>query len=80
MSHMSRNLTVHLDDVTVHKAKVLAARRSTSLSKLVASEIERLVDEDDVYQHAQRSALDQLERGFHLGGGALPDRVSLHDR
>lgn len=77
---MGRNLTVRLDDATVHKAKVLAARRATSLSRLVASEIERLVDEDDAYQCAQQTALDQLERGFHLGGGSLPDRESLHER
>ena len=77
---MSRNLTVHLDDATVHKAKVLAARRATSLSKLVANEIERLVNEDDVYQHAQQTALSQLEKGFHLGSGTLPDRSSLHER
>lgn len=40
---MKRNLTVQLDDETVRKAKVLAARRSTSVSKLVAHEIARLV-------------------------------------
>jgi hypothetical protein len=77
---MSRNLTVHLDDATVYKAKVLAARRATSLSKLVATEIERLVDEDEIYRHAQQTALSQLEKGFHLGGGTLPDRSSLHER
>ncbi|MHB1534722.1 MAG: DUF6364 family protein [Acidimicrobiales bacterium] len=77
---MSRNLTLHLDDATVHKAKVLAARRSTSLSGLVASEIERLVNEDDVYQNAQQTALEQLKRGFRLGGGSRPHRESLHER
>lgn len=77
---MSRNLTVHLDDATIHKAKVLAARRATSLSKLVAREIERLVEEDDVYQFAQQTALGQLAQGFHLGGGTPSDRSSLHER
>jgi hypothetical protein len=77
---MGRNLTLHLDDVTIHKAKILAARRSTSLSRLVAGEIERLVDEDERYERARRMALVQLERGVHLGGGPLPDRASRHDR
>jgi hypothetical protein len=77
---MSRNVTVHLDDDTIHKAKVLAARRATSLSKLVAGEIERLVGEDDTYQQSLQTALHHLEHGFHLGGGSLPDRSSLHDR
>ena len=77
---MARNLTVNLDDATIHKAKVLAARRATSISKLVAQEIERLVNEDDAYQHAEAAALLQLERGFRLGDGATPDRESLHER
>ncbi len=70
---------MYLDDVTIVKAKVLATRRSTSVSKLVASEIERLVDEDDHYHEARLAALDQLARGFHLGGGAPPPRNSLHE-
>ena len=77
---MKRNLTVQLDEETVAKAKVLAARRSTSVSKLVAQEIRKLVGEDDSYQRAKVVALAQLDRGFHLGGGPLPDRNILHDR
>jgi hypothetical protein len=77
---MSRNLTVHLDDLTIHKAKVLAARRATSVSRLVANEIERLVAEDDVYQQAHETAFAQLQRGFHLGGAPPQDRDSLHER
>jgi len=77
---MKRNLTVQLDEETVTKAKVLAARRSTSVSKLVAEEIRKLVGEDESYQRAKAVALAQLDRGFHLGGGPLPDRDILHDR
>jgi len=77
---VKRNLTVQLDEETVAKAKVLAARRSTSVSKLVAQEIRRLVGEDESYQRAKAVALAQLDRGFHLGGGPLPDRDILHDR
>ncbi len=77
---MKRNLTIQLDEETVHKARVLAARRSTSVSKLVAQEIDRLVGEDEAYQRAKETALAQLERGFHLGGGVLPDREALHER
>jgi predicted nucleic acid-binding protein len=77
---MGRNLTVHLDDETVYKAKVLAARRATSLSRLVAGEIERLVDEDETYQQEQQITLDQLKQGFRLGGGRSPIRSrSMND-
>jgi len=77
---MKRNLTVQLDEETVTKAKVLAAHRSTSVSKLVAHEIQRLVAEDDAYQRARTVALAHLKRGFHLGGDALPDRNAIHER
>lgn len=77
---MKRNLTVQLDEETVAKAKVLAARRSTSVSKLVAHEIQRLVGEDDAYARARTAALAHLEAGFHLGGRPLPARDALHDR
>jgi predicted transcriptional regulator len=77
---MKRNITVQLDDETVAKAKVLAARRSTSVSKLVAGEISKLVGDDDAYQRAKDAALAHLRQGFHLGGGRLPDREALHER
>ena len=77
---MKRNLTVQLDAETIRKAKILAAERSTSVTRLVAQEIERLVDEDSAYRQALATVLDQLERGFHMGGGPLPTRASVHER
>jgi ribosomal protein S3 len=77
---MKRNLTVQLDEATINKARVLAARRSTSVSRLVAEEITRLVEEDDRYRRARDTAIRRLDRGFHMGGGELPDRESLHER
>lgn len=77
---MKRNLTVQLDEATINKARVLAARRSTSVSRLVAEEITRLVEEDERYRRARDTAIRQLDRGFHMGGGRLPDRESLHER
>ena len=77
---MKRNLTVQLDEGTIRKARVLAARRSTSVSRLVAGEIERLVAEDEAYHRAEAQALAHLDRPFKLGGGPLPDRESLHAR
>ena len=75
-----RNLTIQLDDVTIDKARLLAARRATSVSGLIRDEIARLVAEDDRYHAAKAAALRQLDRGFHLGGGLPPDRESLHER
>lgn len=78
---MQQNLTVRLDDSTIRKAKVLAARRSTSVSRLVADEIDRLVREDEAYEQARMEALGELESAPDLGSrGHLPARGDAYDR
>jgi predicted transcriptional regulator len=74
-----QNLTVQLDRETIRKAKILAAKRGTSVSALVAAQITESVQSDDAYEAARRSALELLERGFHLGGRPL-NRDELHER
>ncbi|MBX3030440.1 MAG: hypothetical protein KF809_09790 [Chloroflexi bacterium] len=78
---MKRNLTVELDVETIRKAKVLAAQRDTSVSRLVADEIERLVGDAEAYERAKADALEMLDRGFDLGSnGVLVSRDELHER
>lgn len=74
-----QNLTVQLDRDTVRKARVLAAKRGTSISAMVAAQIRETVQAEDAYEAARRSALQWLERGFRLGGGRV-DRDELHER
>ena len=75
-----RNLTLQLDESVIRKARILAAERSTSVSRLVAEEIERLVGEEEAYRTAEREALATMQRGLHLGGGRYPSREELHER
>ena len=75
-----QNLTVSLSSQTVQKARVLAARRATSISGLVAEEIERLVGEDEAYERASRQAVLLLDQGFHLGGQTRVSRDEMHER
>jgi hypothetical protein len=75
-----QNLIVSLTPQTVQKAKVLAAKRSTSISCLLAAQIEALVDADDAYEKAHRAALDLMDRGFHMGGSHTIPREELHER
>lgn len=63
-----RNLTVQLDDNVIHRAKVAAAKRGTSVSGLVTQELERLVDADDRFEDAQRRAERALGRAQPRGG------------
>ena len=75
-----QNLTVSLDRETIHKARVIAARRSTSISGLVAEQINDLVNKDEAYERAKKHALALLDRGFHLGGDFKVSRDELHER
>lgn len=77
---MKRNLTIQLDEDVVKAARILAARRETSISRLVTTEIERLVEGDSRYHSAAAMARSHLDTGFHLGGGPLPHRSELYDR
>ena len=75
-----QNVTVSLSEDTLRKARVLAARRSTSISGLLAEQIEALVGADEAYERARRAALGFLARGFHLGGAITSTRDELHER
>ena len=76
----SQNITIRLDRRTLRKAKVLAARRHTSISGLLAQQLETLVGEDDAYEQARRRALALLDRGFHLGRRIGATRDEWHER
>jgi hypothetical protein len=75
-----QNVTISLDRKTIQKAKVFAARRSTSISGFLAEQIETLVGEEEAYQRAERQALTLLDQGFHLGGIIRVSRDELHER
>ncbi|HSO29007.1 MAG TPA: DUF6364 family protein [Candidatus Sulfomarinibacteraceae bacterium] len=77
---MKRNITVQLDEATLRKARVAAARRGSSISRLVADQIDVLARQDDDYERAMQDALAELERGYDLGGGPYPARDAVYDR
>ena len=77
---MKQNVTVSLDHQTLRKAKILAAKRGTSISGLLARQIEDLVGEEDAYERAERQALALLEKGFRLGGVIQASRDEFHER
>ena len=77
---VKQNVTISLSRRVLKKARVLAARRETSISGLLARQIELLVDDDEAYERAERQALALLEKGFHLGGEIRASRDELHER
>lgn len=74
-----RNLTIQLDEDLVKRAKVLAARRGTSVSTLVALQLERLIEDDERYEDAQQRAR-RLLAGAAPRGGRRWRRDELYER
>jgi hypothetical protein len=77
---VKQNVTISLDRQTIRKAKIMAARRDSSISGLLAQQIEMLVGEEEAYERAERQALALLETGFRLGGAIRAKRDELHER
>ena len=80
MKPAKRNITVTLDADVIRKARVVAAKRGTSVTGLVREQILRLVTEDDSHDKSWARAKARMRRGLHLGGGPYPTRDELHDR
>jgi len=75
-----QNVTISLSRQVLRKAKILAARRETSISGLLTQEIESLVGEDEAYERSERQATALLDRGFQMGGLSRASRDELHER
>ncbi len=75
-----QNITLRVSQDTIRRARILAAKRSTSISGLMTSELERLVAEEDAYERAKSRAFAMMEKGFPLGGSHHLNRDALHER
>jgi hypothetical protein len=74
------NITIKIESDLALEARVLAAKRGTSLSRLVAEQLMVIVREDQVYAAAKRGALRRLTRGYDLEWEKPANREDLHDR
>jgi len=74
------NLTLRIDEELVQEAKVLAARRGSSVSRLVAEQLEALTRRDRAYEAARRRAEARLKQGYDLQFSPAQSRAELHDR
>jgi Family of unknown function (DUF6364) len=75
---MRQNLTVQVDAEVIQRAKILAARRGTSVSGLVAQQLTELTAADERYQRARESALRMMAEPQDRGGRHWT-RDELHD-
>jgi hypothetical protein len=77
---MKQNITIQLDKTVIKEAKVIAAKRSTSLSKFLAEEIRKLASQESTYDKDKKLAITRLQNGYSLGGDKLPKREELYTR
>lgn len=80
MSRNLKNVTVTLAPEAARWARIEAARRGTSVSRLLGEMIEAEMGSRTAYDQAKERFFRQVP-GFHRSDGrALPTREELHDR
>jgi len=77
---MKQNITLSVDKDLIKKGKVIAAEKDTSVSKMLSEQLKQLVENNEQYETAKRSALQTLKNGYHLGGEITWKREDLYDR
>lgn len=73
------NLTLQLEADVIRRARIVAAKRGTSVSALAAKQLMELIDEDDRYEQARERAEAILAQATSRGGRTWI-REELHDR
>jgi hypothetical protein len=62
------NLTLQLDVDVIRRARLIAAQRGTSVSALVARELDELVDREYRYEQARHQAIELMAAAKPRGG------------
>jgi len=75
-----QNITLRLSAQTLHKVRVLAAQRGTSISGLLTQQIEEIAKVDDAYERARSRELARLRSGQGFDGIERVKREDLYDR
>ena len=73
-----KNVTVTMEDSVADWARMEAARRNTSVSRLVGEMLAEKMRHDDAYERAMREALEFKSIG--RSDGRYPSRAELYDR
>jgi hypothetical protein len=70
--------TIDLPDTLLHRVKIVAAQRKTTLKQMVIAGLD-LALQQPTDTSRRDEALARLEKGFHLGGKPLT-RTQIHER
>jgi hypothetical protein len=78
----NQNITLSLPEEDLREARILAARRGTSVSRLLAQMLRTTVEQETGYAAAKERSQARLRDGTDLGtGGRVTwSRDDLHER
>ena len=77
---MKQNITLSIEKDIIKKGKIIAAQKDTSISKMLSEQLKQIIDREEQYEAAKRSALQTLKKGFRLGGKITWKRKDLYER
>jgi hypothetical protein len=80
MPRSLRNVTVTLDEETARWARVEAARRDTSVSRLLGDMLRERMEGQEAYRAARERYFSHEARIHRRPGQSLPTRDELHER
>ena len=75
-----KNVTITLEEDVAHWARVLAARRNTSVSRLLGELLREMMEHEEGYEAAMAEHLAMEPTAINTDGGAYPARDQLHER
>ena len=74
-----KNVTISMEDSVAEWARLEAARRNTSVSRLVGEMLAEKMRHDDAYERAMNEWLSR-DRTWTSDGSAYPQREDIYDR
>ena len=77
---MKQNITLSLDKELIQKGKIIAAKKNTSVSRMIADILKEITEKEERYEAARKKALQDLNKGFHMGGKINWRREDLYER
>lgn len=75
-----KNITVSVDDETYRRARIKAAERNTSVSKLVKTFLSGITREDSDFERRKRLQWETFDRIREFRASDRLERDAVHDR
>jgi len=78
----SQNITLSLPKAILREVKHLAVEKGTSVSRLLAEYLERMLTDDEDYRRCMERARRRMRKGFDLGteGERSWNREDIYER